>query len=244
METVAFCEIDPFCREVLKKHWPAVPIYEDIRELKGDEIEADIICGGFPCQDISVANTGGKGLEGERSGLWGEYKRIIGEAKPDYAIIENVANLRRRGLVTVLRDLGEIGYDAEWHIISASSVGLPHSRERIWIIAYPRCREPQQRRALQSKCADISIKKGEAPLHDQISRHGILPTFITDNPTKLHRKGAGLCVKWPTEFPICEPNDGIPNHMVLKALGNAVVPQIPEIIGRAIIDFELTQKIL
>jgi len=139
METVAFCEIDPFCRQVLKKHWPDIPCHMDIRRLtKKDLPEIDLICGGFPCQDISVANTQGVGLEGKRSGLWKEYHRIIKEVKPRYVIIENVANLRNKGLNKVLKDVWSLGYDLEWHIIPAFSVGLPHQRERIWILAYSR----------------------------------------------------------------------------------------------------------
>lgn len=166
-ETVAFCEMDDHCNEVLEKHWPDIPIFKDVQKInvhstepyeidnyvlmnqddidtvdEGPNIkefyhgEIDVICGGFPCQDISVAGKQ-KGLEGERSGLWTEYKRLIQEIRPRYAIIENVANLRSKGLATVLKDLWEIGYSAEWHIISACSVGAIHRRERIWIIAYP-----------------------------------------------------------------------------------------------------------
>ncbi len=141
METVAFCEIDKKARMVLRKHWPSVPIYEDVKELnyerlKKDGISVDVICGGFPCQDISVAGKGA-GLEGQRSGLWYEYHRIIKELTPKWVIIENVSALRSRGLDAVLRSLFEIGYDAEWHCIPASAVGAPHRRDRIWIIAYP-----------------------------------------------------------------------------------------------------------
>lgn len=135
--TAAFCEIDPIARKVLKKHWPDIPIFEDVSTLKGDMLEnIDVICGGFPCQDISLAGKGA-GLAGKRSGLWYEFHRLIQEIKPRYAIIENVAALRSRGLEDVLRSLNEIGYDAEWHCIPASAVGAPHRRDRVWIVAYP-----------------------------------------------------------------------------------------------------------
>ena len=138
LETAAFCEIEPFCRAVLKKHWPDVPCHEDITKLDGKQYEGiDIICGGFPCQDISVAGKGA-GLAGKRSGLWFEYLRIIKEAKPRYVLIENVSALRSRGLEEVLRSLAEIGYDAEWHCIPASAVGAPHRRDRVWLVAYSR----------------------------------------------------------------------------------------------------------
>jgi len=138
MTTVAFCEIDAKARLVLKKHWPDVPVFEDITTLTKADIHdhIDIIAGGFPCQDISLAGKGA-GLAGARSGLWSEFHRLIAEIRPRYAIIENVSALRNRGLDTVLRSLAEIGYDAEWHCIPACAVGAPHRRDRVWIIAYP-----------------------------------------------------------------------------------------------------------
>lgn len=139
--TVAFCEIDPFCRRVLAKHWPEVPCYDDIRTLTADRLRADgiavdVICGGFPCQDIS--NGGHRvGIGGERSGLWSEIARLSGELRPDFIILENVAALLGRGLGRVLGDLAALWYDAEWHCLSASDLGAPHERDRIWIVAYP-----------------------------------------------------------------------------------------------------------
>lgn len=120
-ETVAFCEIEPYCRAVLTKHWPEIPIYEDVRKLTAanlaaDGIAVDVICGGFPCQDISLAGKGA-GLAGERSGLWRDYARLIGELRPQFVIVENVAALLSRGLGDVLGDLAAIGYDAEWTLI-------------------------------------------------------------------------------------------------------------------------------
>ena len=140
-QTVAFCEIDPFCQCVLKKHWPRIPIYDDIRSLTAERLTADgiavdVISGGFPCQDISVAGPGA-GINGARSGLWTHYARIIGEVRPRYAVMENVSALLGRGLERVLGDLAEIGYDAEWHCIPAAAVGAPHRRDRVWIVAYP-----------------------------------------------------------------------------------------------------------
>jgi DNA (cytosine-5)-methyltransferase 1 len=139
-ETVAFCEIEPYCRKVLAKHWPHVRCYDDVRILTADALSrdgivVDAICGGFPCQDISLAGKGA-GLAGERSGLWGEYARLIGELRPAYAIVENVAALLGRGLERVLGDLVALGYDAEWHCIPAAYVGAPHRRDRVWIVAY------------------------------------------------------------------------------------------------------------
>ena len=140
-ETVAFCEIEDYPRRVLAKHWPKVPIYDDVRTLtavalRRDGIAVDVICGGFPCQDISFAGAGA-GLAGERSGLWREYARLIGELRPRFVIVENVSALLGRGLGAVLGDMAALGYDAEWHCIPASAVGAPHRRDRIWIVAYP-----------------------------------------------------------------------------------------------------------
>ena len=157
-ETVAFCEIEKFPQKVLAKHWPGVPIYEDVKELTAerlirDGIRPDIITGGFPCQDISVAgNQKGMG-EGTRSGLWSECARLVGEIRPRYAIFENVTALLSgesgKWFERVLWDLSEVGYDAEWHCIPASELGANHHRDRVWIIAYPKhdghSTEPQLR---------------------------------------------------------------------------------------------------
>jgi DNA (cytosine-5)-methyltransferase 1 len=134
--TDAFCETDPEARRVLERHWYDVPIFPDVRTLTGLAVQADVICGGFPCQDISQAGTR-KGLEGSRSGLWFEFQRLIGEVRPAYAIIENVTALRRRGLGTILRALMALGYDAEWHCVPAAYIGAPDIRDRLWLIAYP-----------------------------------------------------------------------------------------------------------
>lgn len=144
-ETVAFCEIDKHCHAVLNKNFPNVPIFEDVKSLKAEDVgEVDVIVGGFPCQDISTAGRQ-KGInENTRSGLWIEYKRIIEEVKPRWVVIENVRNLLSNGLAIVLQDLHEIGYDAEWEIISARAVGACHLRERAWIVAYPSSERRQQ----------------------------------------------------------------------------------------------------
>jgi DNA (cytosine-5)-methyltransferase 1 len=154
-QTVAFCDSDKKTHLVLKKHWPNVPIFDDVSTLKGKDLgTVEIITGGFPCQDLSVAGKGA-GLAGARSGLWWQFHRLIEETQPKYVIAENVAVLRSRGLDQVLRSLHQIGYDAEWHCIPASAVGAPHQRDRIWIVAYPNgddrrsgsSAEPHQRQA-------------------------------------------------------------------------------------------------
>jgi DNA (cytosine-5)-methyltransferase 1 len=130
-----FCEQDPFCQRVLAKHWPGVPCHPDITALRHPE-PVDVLCGGFPCQDLSYAGAGA-GLAGARSGLWSEYARLVGELGPRYVVVENVSALLARGLGTVLADLAALGYDAEWDCIPASAVGAPHQRDRVWLVAYP-----------------------------------------------------------------------------------------------------------
>jgi DNA (cytosine-5)-methyltransferase 1 len=137
MTTEFFVEQTPFCQEVLRKHWPDVPIFGDIQTVDASMLPpVDLLCGGFPCQDISAAGQGA-GLDGKRSGLWAEFHRLIGELRPRYVVVENVPLLRSRGLGRILREMAALGYDAEWDCIPASAVGAPHRRDRIWIVGYP-----------------------------------------------------------------------------------------------------------
>ena len=228
METVAFCEIDQFCQQVLKKHWPNIPCYGDIiklnaEQLRNDGIQVDLICGGFPCQDLSVANHKGKGIKGERSGLWNEYYRLICELRPKYVIVENVANLLRFGIGDILGQLSEIGYDAEWHIISAATVGAVHKRERLWISAYPKSFGGAGGRR------ESGIVKQELDAH------------IKNNGYSIWRE-ASMRVLYAVRNPETAPCDlrndyGFSDwtHRI-RALGNAIVPQIAEILGRAILE--------
>lgn len=136
IKTTWTCEIDDWANELLQKRFPNAKHYRDVQKIGKDNLESvDIISGGFPCQDISVAGKGA-GLDGKRSGLWFEMWRIISELQPRWVLIENVANLLNKGGIRVLQDLAEIGYDAEWQIISARDVGARHLRRRLWIIAY------------------------------------------------------------------------------------------------------------
>ena len=220
-KTVAFCEIDPFCRRVLAKHWPGVPCYEDVRSLtaerlRADGIAVDVICGGFPCQDVSHAGAR-IGIDGSRSGLWREYARIIGEIRPAYVIVENTGGLTSRGMGRVLGDMAALGLDAWWDRVPASALGAPHPRERIWIVAYPEAlrREEGQRAAAEWRRLVRSW---------QLDRTN---PWASDENNDEVRSGFLRIV------------DGLPNRVDrLGALGNAVVPQIPELIGRAILAAE------
>ena len=140
-ETTQFIEIDPFCQKVLKKHWPHVPIHDDITTFTAKPKEYQVICGGFPCQDISVAGLQKGITEETRSGLFFELMRVIRMVRPQYVVLENVAAILNRGLDIVLRELSEAGYDAEWAVISASSVGACHQRSRWWLVAYPNSKQ-------------------------------------------------------------------------------------------------------
>lgn len=157
-ETSWFCEIEKFPQAVLRKHWPDTPIIEDVRDVTEKNVQrVDVIAGGFPCQDISWAGIG-RGIdydlseqEGTRSGLWWEMWRVIRELRPRYVIAENVPALTHRGLDIVLGSLAQIGYDAEWQTISAASVGAPHIRERVFIVAHTNDPRPQGREVLRER---------------------------------------------------------------------------------------------
>ena len=140
-ETTQFIEIDPFCQKVLKKHWPHVPIHDDIRTFTAKPFQYQVITGGFPCQDISVAGLQKGITEETRSGLFFELMRVIRMVRPQYVVLENVAAILNRGLDIVLRELSEAGYDAEWSVIPASSVGACHQRSRWWLVAYPNSKQ-------------------------------------------------------------------------------------------------------
>jgi len=143
-ETTQFIEIDPYCQKVLNKHWPNVPIHDDIKTFTAKPFQYDAICGGFPCQDISTAGRG-KGITQEtRSGLFYELIRVIRMVRPRYVILENVAAILNNGLDIVLGELSEAGYDAEWSVISASSLGACHQRSRWWLVAYPSSNSREQ----------------------------------------------------------------------------------------------------
>jgi DNA (cytosine-5)-methyltransferase 1 len=217
MKTIAFCEIEEFPRKILRKHWPEVPIHKDVRTLHAKDIAGtvDLICGGFPCQDLSCAGKQ-KGFNGDRSSLYVEILRLIGECKPKYAIFENVAALltgdRGRWFAKFLYDLAAIGCDAEWHCIPASAVGAPHQRDRVWVIA--NCKKKRSIKGMEGLFAD-GLSRELGGVFRQRWSYGV------DNPA------------------VCGMDDGVrPELDGHEALGNSVVPQIPELIGRAIMEVE------
>ena len=153
--TTQFIEIDPFCQKILKKHFPNTPIHDDIRTFTARPFQYDVITGGFPCQDISVAGRREGITEESRSGLFYELMRVIRMVRPKFIVLENVAAILNNGLDIVLGELSEAGYDAEWSIISASSLGACHRRSRWWLVAYPN-NDGQQRREFETRNQNVT----------------------------------------------------------------------------------------
>lgn len=225
MRTVAFCESDPFKRAVLAKHWPGTAIFDDVRTLTRDRLDAlghaiDGICGGFPCQNVSIAATvhgGDNGLDGDQSGLWFEYLRLIKELRPKFAAIENVDRLAGNGLDRVLRSLAKIRYDAQWDTLPGWLVGAPQARPRIWIVAYPAGQRMEGLFESVRAFADGSRRQGGTPHLLDIARAALVGSDCFPQP-------------------LLRGMDDRPPHWVdrVHACGDAVIPQIPEAIGRAI----------
>lgn len=170
MTTVGQVEIDPYCQRVLAKHWPNVPRHNDVRTtVEWWESEprphVNILCGGFPCQDIS--NAGARhGITGPKSSLWGAMAATIRDLRPDYVLIENVAALLVRGFDTVLADLHILGFNAEWSVLSACGMGAPHTRERLFVLAYPtECPSRQTANAWSSRtlCGQMACSRWSLP---------------------------------------------------------------------------------
>ncbi|QLB38263.1 cytosine DNA methylase [Sulfitobacter phage phiGT1] len=219
-ESVAFCEVDKHKREILAKNWPEVHCHDDIRTMRGQP--CDIITGGFPCQDISTAGSGG-GLDGERSGLWFEMLRVIGESGPRYVVVENSPNLLSgndgRWMGAVLAGLASVGYDAEWHVIPLAATGAPHLRERLFIIAY----------------ADGVRQSGQ----------GQLLKSIYSAPDAYREADRLVDAFQGNALPfVCGCHDGVPARMAsqeLHSYGNAVGPEIASQIGHAILALEASK---
>lgn len=254
-ETVAFCEIEDYPRRVLAKHWPNVPIYKDVKELTYEQLEADglggidIIVGGYPCQPFSAAGQR-RGEEDDRH-LWPEVKRLMATVRPTWGVFENVAGHISMGLDEVLSDLADEGYAAWTCIIPACAVDAPHRRDRVWIMAHTRHAGFLQR-GQHVDGGKVSDKQGRVR-RDVLS--GRPQREVLANPdsngrqrqrAERHSKGSPrLCggkTRWETHTWSTEPAVGrvaygIPRRVDrLRGLGNAVVPQIPEMIGYAILE--------
>lgn len=225
-ETIQFVEIDPYCRAVLKKHWPEVPQHDDVATFEPSG-PVDLVTAGFPCQDISYAGKGA-GLSGQRSGLFWHIIRTAGMVGFPRLLLENVAALLNRGLGSVLGAMASVGYDAEWHCIRASRFGLPHDRDRLWIVADRH-----------------EIGRDRPGLYPQL-RNEIRPSAQWEGSP---RGQVGDLVDWLKsddqahlwEISSAPPgwlDDGVSRGLDSRDIGqygNAVVPAIPETIGRAIL---------
>ena len=208
---IGACEIEPYPRDVLLARQrdgilPSFPIWDDVATLDGNPWRGsvDVLCGGWPCQDVSVAGKGA-GISGERSGLWKEYARLIGEMRPRFVFAENSPTLRTRGLGVVLEDLASLGYNARWGIIGAGNIGAPHKRDRMWILAYtndePRLQAYSQTSALRSE-RDSRDDVSGAYWNETPSLNWSLPEAVSDGTP-----------------------DGVANRLDrLKAIGNGQVP--------------------
>ena len=264
INTSQFCEIDPYCQKVLQKNFPGVSIHDDITTFTAEPGRYDLITGGFPCQDISSANPNGRGLEGKRSGLFYELMRIVRECRPRYIVLENVSAMlsKQNGRVmgSVLWALSESGYDAEWQTISAASVGAPHLRERVLIVAYSKHNglttkqerhqgvEQQQRRTEGAQGA-VQFKGGsERPfLHGEMlgttpysncSGCEKLNTTVITTESGHHTRGiAPIRNYWATESSVLRVANGVPRRVDrIRGLGNAVVPQVAAIALQRVLD--------
>jgi len=240
-------EINPFCRSVLARHWPDVPRYEDVASVGVSDLSpVDLICGGFPCQDVSSAGARA-GLAGAKSGLWYEYRRIVGELRPRFVVVENVTSGKKLWLPTVRGDLGALGYRVRALALSAVDVGAPHLRRRVFVVAttdpdgivlreQPGRRQRQGDRGSRGNSAALANAR-----HDGISR--TLGDSDSDSESALAIDGevAGVRGLASRASPWASPPvfrgmvDGVSGRMDrLRALGNAVVPQCAEVIGRII----------
>ena len=243
-------EKDAYCQQVLAKHWPHVPRFSDVRDCGRHNLEpVDVITGGFPCQDLSAA---GKmaGLDGEQSGLWREMLRIVGEVRPRYVVMENVTMLLIRGIDRILGSLAELGYGAEWHLVQACDVGAPHRRGRIWIVADADSQGQLSETGTERKVwgrIDHSREKGE--------RENVADAMLTrlqgfaghecfgkesrpiDEGASRPVAEGSICERttsgwWDIEPDVGRVAHGVPKRMDrLKGLGNALVPQIAEMIA-------------
>jgi DNA (cytosine-5)-methyltransferase 1 len=277
--TVWQVERDPYCQRVLAKHWPDAVRHDDVCTAGAHNLlPVDVICGGFPCQDISNAGKRA-GIEGERSGLWREYARIVRELRPRYVLVENVAALLGRGLGVVLEEMAACGYDAEWSVLSAQNLGAPHLRERLFVVAYAqrerlrqqpervsgsegptfaphdgpvqslantdRQREPQpegrqrkeRRRTRDGSSSRVLADPGRTGLQRTMGPRQI--ESVGDSPRHGERTSYG----WATEPDVGRVAHGVPARVDrLRALGNAVVPQCAEFVGRLILDMEAERQ--
>lgn len=250
-------ERDKYALQVLEKHWPEVVKHNDVVTFPPDDSDSwkvDLICGGFPCQDISNAGKR-QGLDGERSGLFYEVVRIAQRLRPKYLLLENVSALLVRGFGDVLRELATLGYDAEWHCIPAAAVGAPHRRDRVFIVAYCDSHDRWNGGSSESSQRNTRLELGgsserqfEQKTNTNVAdSHGVGRERFTEKPVsrfqglsgKLTRSRENLRKFWAVEPDVGRVADGVPRRLDrLKCLGNAVVPQVAQFLGERILEWE------
>jgi DNA (cytosine-5)-methyltransferase 1 len=244
--TVAFCEVNPDRQTDLSTEFPGVPIYNDVRNLKANDVAPiDVITAGFPCQDISTAGRKA-GIHGERTGLFSEVVRLTRDLRPSYAILENSADLltgeRGSWAGHVFGELAALGYDAEWHVIPASGLGAPHERERVWIIATD-AGSALRRERLELFLGRRFTRTAEAAAitADNYCVRELQSgwRFTDQRGRTLHDPQRAWPETWVEKLSqVRSLDDGLPAGLATQTaqrFGNAVVPQIPELIGRAIL---------
>ncbi len=234
METVAFCENDPFCQKVLKKHWPDVPVHNSIEDLDGRQYRGsvELVCGGAPCQPYSVAGEQ-RGAEDDRA-LWPEMLRVIREMEPIWVVFENVPGIISMELDNVLSDLEGEGYSCQSFVIPACGVDAPHKRDRVWIMAHASIKRLQ---GSEETGDSLGSRKNREQLSTGLNR--VPRRDKSQNQPRMGGMVDGVS-RW-----LDEP-EGIPRvigkvpHRVnrLKSLGNAVVPQVVEVLGRMVMEIE------
>lgn len=234
-------ENDKYCRRILRKHWPEVPKYGDIKTVNFDRLErVDLIAGGFPCQPVS--NAGKRLAQADERWLWPEFTRAIRALSPRFILVENVPGLLVRGFGDVLGDLAAIGYDAEWDVLSAADFGAPHIRKRVLLVAYANGdgqgrradqQESEQERAIQTNPIADGEERTLADADHQ--RH---PTNQQGQSGSIF---SGAVIEssdwWQVEPDVGRVAYGIPHRVDrIRVLGNAVVPQVAEWIGRRLLE--------
>ena len=248
MKVIWQSEIDEFASKVLKKHWPDVPNLGDITKVDWSKVERpDVICGGYPCQPFSTA--GKRGGATDPRHLWPAMFNAICLLRPQYAIMENVRGHLSMGFGDVLADLASIGFDAEWQVIPAASVGAPHKRDRVFIVAYPnnsgmgtqRCKIQQQKSSSKQEREVVaryvfSRRGAEMANADGRRRKQCKPE--TKSVSRFSSSGQrNLASWWQVEPNVGRVVNGVSDRVDrLTGLGNAIVPQVAELVGALVVE--------
>jgi len=254
VQPLAYCEVDSYAQSVLlqkmqKENLPKAPIWDDIRTLCIKEMPIDIVYGGFPCQDISIAGHG-IGLEGKRSGLFFEILRLLDEKKVAYIFLENVPNIRTKGAERVCKELAERGYDCRWCCLSARDVGARHKRERWFLLGYSKHNGLdafKESGSIASTVSNISKGKNEAWKFKRADTSALLAHSKCEGLHKGYKPEKGPSSRcswikqdyWTVEPSICRVAHGISNRVDrIKCLGNSVVPLQVRIAFEILIGFK------